>query len=157
MHQNIKDQDIIQAVKSSFSMTEAACKLNISLGALKYRAKKLGIYRPTPTQCGKVNISESRKDYLKRATTPLEDILEGKYPKYVTNLLKRRLFDANIKQRKCEKCGQEEMWCNEKIVLELDHIDGNRTNHKLENLRILCPNCHSQTPTFRFRGRQHKY
>lgn len=36
-----------------------------------------------------------------------------------------------------------------KINCELDHIDGNRTNHLLENLRILCPNCHSQTNTFR--------
>jgi 5-methylcytosine-specific restriction endonuclease McrA len=40
-------------------------------------------------------------------------------------------------------------WSDKKINMELDHIDGNRTNHKLENLRMLCPNCHSQTDTYR--------
>ena len=42
-----------------------------------------------------------------------------------------------------------EEWNDKKINMELDHIDGNRTNHKLKNLRMLCPNCHSQTDTYR--------
>lgn len=59
-----------------------------------------------------------------------------------------------IKERghKCEHCNLEE-WMGQMIPIELDHIDGNRTNNNIENLRLLCANCHSLTPTFRNRKR----
>lgn len=49
-------------------------------------------------------------------------------------------------------CGVIEMWNGETIVLQLDHINGNRKDNKYENLRLLCPNCHSQTSTFGYRN-----
>ena len=53
---------------------------------------------------------------------------------------------------KCLGCKIEKIWNNEPLVFELDHIDGNNQNELRENLRLLCPNCHSQTPTWRGRG-----
>ena len=53
-----------------------------------------------------------------------------------------------LRGRKCEKCGIEE-WLGQPINLEVHHIDGDRTNNNLENLQLLCPNCHSYTPNFR--------
>ena len=58
-------------------------------------------------------------------------------------------------ENKCNICGISS-WNNQQLNLELDHIDGNRINHKISNLRLLCPNCHSQTPTFRGRGSGNK-
>ncbi|MFA5573286.1 MAG: HNH endonuclease signature motif containing protein [Candidatus Bathyarchaeia archaeon] len=61
--------------------------------------------------------------------------------------LKLKLFEENIKEEKCEKCGIVD-WNNEKVSFELHHIDGDRFNNLLENLKILCPNCHSQTNNY---------
>lgn len=57
---------------------------------------------------------------------------------------------------KCEQCGwnQKNLYSN-KIPLETDHIDGNHQNNKLENLRVLCPNCHSLTPTYKNSNKGH--
>jgi len=57
--------------------------------------------------------------------------------------IKIRLYEEGIKQRICEKCGQDENWHGEHISLILDHINGHNSDHRLENLQILCPNCNA--------------
>ena len=77
----------------------------------------------------------------------LSEILEGKHPHYQTLKLKKRLLKEKILDNKCNECEIKE-WNNKSISLQLDHIDGNNHNHVLKNLRLLCPNCHSQTDTW---------
>jgi hypothetical protein len=55
--------------------------------------------------------------------------------------LKRRLYDEGVKERTCELCGQGEEWCGRRMSLILDHINGVSDDNRLENLRIVCPNC----------------
>ncbi|MFN8527503.1 MAG: HNH endonuclease signature motif containing protein [Anaerolineae bacterium] len=57
----------------------------------------------------------------------------------------RRMWLINVRGHRCEICGLAE-WQGQPITLELDHIDGNSDNNTAGNLRIICPNCHSQTP-----------
>lgn len=78
---------------------------------------------------------------------PIQDILSGKYPRFSTNHLKQRLLRDGLVKNSCSLCGISE-WMGKNIVCELDHINGNRHDHRLENLRMLCPNCHSQTKTY---------
>jgi hypothetical protein len=58
----------------------------------------------------------------------------------------------DILEYKCSICGISE-WLGSSLVLDLDHINGERFNNEKSNLRFLCPNCHSQTPTFRGRNK----
>lgn len=134
------DESIIEACKSSLSMAEAASKVGIHFNTFKRKAVKLGVYNPN--QGGKgIHKPNSNK-------IPLQEILDGKYPSYQTNKLRRRLIKEGIKKEECEECHIVD-WNNKRVAFELEHKDGDRTNHRLENLLILCPNCHSQTDTYR--------
>jgi len=64
-----------------------------------------------------------------------------------THSLKRRLYSERLKQSICEKCGQDEWWNGEKMSLILDHINGIHDDNRLNNLRILCPNCNATLST----------
>lgn len=80
---------------------------------------------------------------------PLSDLLVL-WPKSVTcpGNFKLRLVEEGVLRKECYECGLTPTWNHKVLVLALDHIDGNPLNNKRENLRFLCPNCHSQTPTF---------
>jgi len=79
---------------------------------------------------------------------PLEEVLI-KNCNYQSYRLKLRLFAAQLKPRYCEECGWAEVTKDGRLPLELDHINGDRYDNRLDNLRILCPNCHSLKPTHR--------
>jgi len=89
---------------------------------------------------------KNRKDEV------VEDLFTEANAKYRSNhYLKKIVQDFNLLPWKCSCCGINN-WQGKNITLELDHIDGSAHNCKLENLRLLCPNCHSQTDTFRGKG-----
>lgn len=67
---------------------------------------------------------------------------------YDTCALKRRIQRDSLIPYICKKCGQGDVWDGEPLVLQLDHINGCNRDNRLENLRYLCPNCHSQTATY---------
>ena len=137
----INDVHFISVCESSTSMAQAAAKLKIHFNSFKSRAIILNCYKTN--QSGKGAYKKSGR------LIPIEEIIiEGKHPDYQTFKLKNRLINEGYKKNVCEECGQKGRWHRIKLEMELDHIDGNRTNHLLKNLRMLCPNCHSQTKTF---------
>lgn len=78
---------------------------------------------------------------------PLELILV-KNRNYGSSRLKKRLIKEKGWKDECKICGLNNIWNNKSIVLHLDHINGVHDDNRIENLRILCPNCHSQTSTY---------
>lgn len=81
---------------------------------------------------------------------PIEEYLaEGR--RVMTSNLRRRLLDEGLKEHRCEMCGCNE-WEGQPIPRELDHINGRRDDNRLENIRLVCPNCHALTPTYRGRN-----
>jgi hypothetical protein len=69
------------------------------------------------------------------------------------NNLKNRLIRAGIKQNCCEECGVSQ-WRGRRLSIALHHVNGDGQDNRLENLKFLCPNCHSQTENFSGRGRR---
>ena len=135
------DAQIIEA-SNAVSANAAAISLGIQYGTYKRHAIRLGVFKKNQSGIG---IS---KPILDDRKINLEDILSGKHPQYQSNKLRLRLLKEGIKEHKCETCGIID-WLGIPAPLELDHIDGNRHNHKLDNIRLLCPNCHAQTDTYR--------
>ena len=89
---------------------------------------------------------------LRRDPIPLEQVLVEDST-YDRTLLKRRLLEAGLKQRRCELCGQGELWQGRRMSLILDHINGEATDNRLENLRIVCANCNATLDTHCGRNR----
>lgn len=94
-----------------------------------------------------------RKSIQSSAITPIRDILQRNIS-YMSSSFKRRLFQENLLINKCYECGQIDAHNGKPLTLQLDHINGNRHDNNLENLRILCPNCHSQTITYGGRNKK---
>lgn len=111
----------------------------ISGASVKLLKQKLDVYE-IPYNF----ISESIRN---KEAKPLEEIMVEN-SSYKSQDLKKRLIKAGMKKDVCEICGQGNIWNGKSLVLQLDHINGNHYDNRLENLRIVCPNCHSQTDTF---------
>ena len=132
---------IVEVCNNSKSMAQAAKTLGINYKTLKRYAQDLNVFIPNQSGRGLEKKGNGTK-------IPLNEILSGIHPTYQTNKLRKRLIKEGIKDKSCEICGIDN-WLGNELSFELDHIDGDKTNHKIENLRIICPNCHSQTHTYR--------
>lgn len=140
------DKELEQGVKASKSMAEVCRTLGLKVRGGNYRTLKKHIsrlalstihfentlYRPGSRSHNKIDLVDLLKEGVE----------------YYGWRLKQRLIAAGIKKDICERCGQSSVHNNKPLTLQLDHINGVHTDNRIENLRILCPNCHSQTETY---------
>jgi hypothetical protein len=113
-------------------------------------ARKLDLARPSSTWEDDVRFldisTEHFQSYGQHLKKPIDQLLVSNKIVKSSNL-RKRLINEGIKEYRCETCGNSE-WMGEDIPLELHHINGDRKDNRLCNLRILCPNCHAQNTVF---------
>ncbi len=149
------DEQVGEAIKECFSWRETAFKLGLNgnAGSNNKTLKKVAAQYDFNFSHFKGKNWNLGNDAFN--SIPLESLLK-KGTKVRSDPLKKKLIKKGILENRCYECEQLPIWNNKLLVLELDHIDGDNTNNELLNLRILCGNCHSQTPTFRGRGKKSK-
>jgi 5-methylcytosine-specific restriction endonuclease McrA len=134
------DKDLfIKVCVEELTMAKAAAKLNLHFNTFKKYALKFECY--SPNQSGK----GIKKDIKKRILN-LEE-----YSSRAS--IRKIIIKDNLIEYKCLECNIQ-TWNNKSLSLHLDHINGIGNDNRLENLRFLCPNCHSQTETYTGRNKK---
>jgi Zn finger protein HypA/HybF involved in hydrogenase expression len=146
------DDEFRLLVAESISITDIAKSLGYKskggavTGVIKKRIDKLS-----------VNTSHFSKYSIKNTENrnkPLDEILVENSTYTNNTSLKKRLLSEGLKTYACEVCNIS-TWLSKPLSLQLDPMNGINTDNRLENLRLICPNCHSQTETFSGRNASH--
>jgi len=140
--ETISSDKLKEIVMNSFNMMQVLNKLGLSGRGHSYDFIK--------KRLEKENISTSHFVYNKNVVRykDLSEILVENSTYKNTTKLKIKLVTAGILLDICSMCQKEPFHNGKPLTLQLDHINGNKSDNRIENLRILCPNCHTQTPTF---------
>jgi hypothetical protein len=142
------DEEVTLAVAQAVSIADALRRLGLVPRGANYR-----ILRRRIRELGLTTdhfLGQGWRKGSRQPVTParkLEDILTADSP-YQSSKLKNRLIAAGYKGASCEACRVTE-WQGLPVPLELHHVNGDSSDNRMENLRILCANCHAQTPTYR--------
>lgn len=141
-------EQFVEAVKVSYSKAGVLKLLKLDVSGGNYKTvdnlvKKLQL--DTTHWTGKGHLRGKKNDWAKPINTIEELLTENNT--FQTFKLKQRLLKERLIENVCTECGIKE-WNGKTINMHLDHINGINNDHRLENLRMLCPNCHSQTDTY---------
>jgi len=138
------DEQVRQAVVGAKSVADVMRRLGLNCtgyghARFKKRLLRLGLKVETkaPWNKGKIGDKKPTSFYLKKGGNVI-----------TSSKLRRRLIEDGLKKEECEECRIGPFWNNKPLTLQLDHIDGDRDNNEISNLRIICPNCHTQTKTY---------
>lgn len=143
-------------------LKEAVSKCTSVMGVLRYLGLREsgGMHSYIKTQIDRHSIATPHftgqawnKGKVSNARKGASEILVKRTRKERAHLLRRALLELG-RPYECGVCKQGSLWNGKKLVLEVDHIDGNSHDHRPENLRFICPNCHSQTKTYAGRNKK---
>lgn len=154
---NYNKDTLTEVVLISKTYKECLLKLNVRAAGGNYKSLKkyIDLYNiDTSHFSSNVVRNDKLSKFNKSRKFELKEILIENST-YSRTSLKKRLYDENILERKCCLCGQDENWNGMKISLILDHINGVHNDNRIENLRIVCPNCNAGLDTFA--GKNNKF
>ena len=139
----LMESEIKLAQDNSSSAADTARLLGVSYNTYKKYAKSYGIME----RCKCTDLTGRPKVHNPyRGKYPLEEIIMGMHPSYPPHRLRKKLFAASLKQPVCEVCGYAEARITDgRVPLVLAFADGDRSNHILDNLEIVCYNCYHNT------------
>ncbi len=129
-----------EAIAASLSYAEALRRLGMRAAGGNWKTLRRYATEVWHIPVGHFDPAAARRAALVREPVPLEAILVED-SSFSRSHLKKRLYAAGIKRRECEMCGQTELWRGRQMSLILDHVNGVGTDNRIENLRIVCPNC----------------
>jgi 5-methylcytosine-specific restriction endonuclease McrA len=135
-----------EAVKNSTSLRQALEALGVAPYGGNYEVLRRAIRHFSLDTSHFTGQSRNKGNFI-GPKQPLQRFLNNEI-RIASFKLKKRLLAEGILSPLCSSCGRSE-WLNRPIPLELDHINGNHSDNQLTNLRLLCPNCHALTPTYR--------
>ena len=139
----VSDEQFIQIVQESNSYSD--CLRALGLGTRGGSSTDILKRRIAELNCSTEHFGNQLQSVS--AKYSLEEILVENSSYANISRLKQRLINEGKMEYKCQKCGISE-WLGNPLTLQLDHINGVNNDHRLTNLRFLCPNCHSQTDTY---------
>lgn len=147
---NYTHEQFVQAVKESFSYSEVCRKLGISprggnLNTVKSKIQQFNLDKSHFTG-QRWNKGRTSFDHPFVKNKSISEILV-EHSGWSSHSIRKRLLQEGVKEAKCENCGLSE-WMGHPIPLELHHVNGVHTDNRLENLQILCPNCHALTNNY---------
>ena len=151
--QTISKNELQNILDTSYSQLEVLQKLGFERVSsnrltLQDRIKKDGLCVKKWNENRELKKKRNLEKLKRSKVLPLKEILVENSTYASSVNLKNRLINEGLLKNECVECGCRNMWNKKPISLQLDHIDGNHKDNRLENLRILCPNCHSQTETW---------
>ena len=142
---NLSTEEVLNLIKDYKNIYQILKHLGVNAsgsGAYKtfrHHCKELGVEIPKGESKGINRIGKK---------IPLSEILVENSTYQNNRTLKNRLVSEGYLKYECNNCKNLGEWCGRKLVLQIDHINGINNDHRIENLRFLCPNCHSQTKTY---------
>lgn len=149
---SLSDKEFIELIKSSLNISEVLFKLGYSTIGNSWGYSQI---KKRMTDLNLTGLDfRGKNSTSKPVSKPLDyNKLFSSNSSHSRAVLRREIIKNNLIPYKCAICGIS-IWNNKTLSLELDHINGINNDNRLENLRFLCPNCHSQTSTYGSRNKQ---
>lgn len=141
----VSDEEFASIVANSISVAEVVRKLGRAIVGTSYRLIHREVAR---CRLDTSHWKGQRHGTTRQETIAWDQVLVPSSPYPINNRRKQRLLKEGLLSNKCSICGTAPFWQGKPLVLVLDHINGVRNDHRLENLRLVCPNCDSQLETF---------